>query len=389
MKNARYNNIAAIILLLVSVAPHLYSCKQKPAIGPDLTTRIEFFGKSYKDFTFSAVRIVPLQTTNHNMHGNHINIKLFRKRIFISDQDYGSVFIYNSDGHYIDKTGIRGPGPQEYPNLADFSVFNDTVEVLSVTGQNSVISGYSYDGQLMYSRKFDLSVAGFGKYNQGYLLYTSFQHALHPWRLYSANFDGEITGTFLESVPGFNIPITEQNFYATDSLIIFKEAFSNRVFTYSSGELSEWFIIDFGKYNVPDNFLKTDFFKGFEMLNQRGFAVIRNLSDNPFYTVFEVITQKNGEENQLYNLIFDKANHTFFRRHFGNADEEMPGQLVDITDNNELVYLTFPHQLTKNQNQMKQLPVENLELLEQVSETDNPVLLFCKISTRNNPVNKQ
>jgi len=125
------------------------------------------------------------------------------------------------------------------------------------------------------------------------------------------------------------------------------------------------------------------------MLNQRGFAVIRNLSDNPFYTVFEVITQKNGEENQLYNLIFDKVNHTFFRRHFGNADEEMPGQLVGITENNELVYLTFPHQLTKNQNQMKQLPVENLELLEQVSETDNPVLLFCKISTRNNPVNKQ
>lgn len=370
-----------IKLALIILTTLLLSCNRDNKADQNLL-HLDVLNTAMKNISFSSIKLIPLETRKDNFLGDKLKIKLDNNEIYIADlEGHKSIFHFKSDGRFENRIGLQGKGPQEYINLADFIVSGDTIEVLSGAGTISQITGFNKNGTFVYSRTFNLVVSSFEKVGSSYVFYTGFNKVLHPYRIYTIDISGKNMKPYMENNTQINLPLFEDNFFRLDSLLFFRESFFNCVYEYKNDLFVKKYILDFGTLNIPDKFYELNIHKGFEMIDNRGFAFVTNYLENRHFSIFDIAEQKKNTDLKIHHVLFDKFNMNMTSNTFNENDAFPLKNIVSITKNDELVYLIYPVDIINNRSEFDKLPISNKPILENVAENDNPILFFCKIST--------
>lgn len=189
---------------------------------------ISVFDIKSEDFKPKSIRVIPLQTTESSLLGDRLKlIQTNDSDIYVGDfTSRKKVFLFNKDGKFKRTIGHIGQGPKEYISFSDFTVYNDTISVLSDKGLFSNIYSYSSNGEFISNIKLDIGAPSFSRVGSAYLLSTSYNPKMFSHRLYVINLEGKKTASFLPySNKKFSMVITEYSLGNTNSQILYRQAF--------------------------------------------------------------------------------------------------------------------------------------------------------------------
>lgn len=66
-----------------------------------------------------SVRYIKLETNEQCLLGYIKKLELYEGKIFIQDAN-GHVYVFDDTGHFLNKIGVRGRGPEEYLGMINF-----------------------------------------------------------------------------------------------------------------------------------------------------------------------------------------------------------------------------------------------------------------------------
>lgn len=343
---------------------------------------LSVFQDSTSKLNFESIKLVQLSTGSDHVVGNTVLMKLYNNQIYILDiSGQKCVLRFNQIGNFLNKIGHQGRGGEEYINPRDFLISNDTLSILTTNGENSKIISYQLDGSYINTLNVDLVANSFERTTSGYIINTGYNTAYHPYRYYTINSTGEIEHTFLKNDNKLEIPVKEENFFPYGTKIYIHEAFDNSLYCFESGELDKTFALDFGQYNIPDEFYTISLREGFALLNNRGFGNVKNYFENDNYAVFEIIVQKQGSDPHVYQYVYDKVlKNKYIHSFLVNTNDPEPfRRLVSLNSNDELIYLLYPIEITENLGAFEKLDLIGDFDLQRLNEMDNPIVAYCKI----------
>ena len=82
-----------------------------------------------------SYKTLPLETTKDNLIGNINKVQIVDTCIYVLDKEQATIFVFNTEGKYLNKICRQGRAPEEYLGLSDFMVYNADVYCLSHANQ--------------------------------------------------------------------------------------------------------------------------------------------------------------------------------------------------------------------------------------------------------------
>ena len=74
-----------------------------------------------------SYKTLPLETTKDNLIGNINKVQIIDTCIYVLDKEQATIFVFNTEGKYLNKICRQGRAPEEYLGLSDFMVYNADV----------------------------------------------------------------------------------------------------------------------------------------------------------------------------------------------------------------------------------------------------------------------
>lgn len=108
---------------------------------------------------FTDYKLVPLETRKECLIGDITKIEVYNGMYYILDrQNQKSILAFDGNGKYIKRIGKIGSGPEEYPQITDFTIdkVNERIIILSPP---SIVYLYDLSGKFIMSK--DLKISSF------------------------------------------------------------------------------------------------------------------------------------------------------------------------------------------------------------------------------------
>lgn len=363
-----------ILLLLFAIGVACNTSDEVPAKVEKIDLSLVLQQPSKKN-VFKNVRFIQLENNGDNLLGEDLYFELSDGKIYIFDRkDQKAVFIFDEDGKYLGKTGQSGKGPREYVNAVDFLVRNDTVDFLVHDGSAASIFHYTSSGGFLGKIKLNYLPYSFELTPENlYAVSMNYNKMEHDHQVYLLDKTGAEVNKFLPNNTEINLPIGENCFGKSDDKVLYFEPFNDTVYSFIDSSLNPFLKLDFGDYTVPDKFFQTDIVKGFQLINERGFALIKSVFGNGEHMVFEIVRQKD-RMSIVFMVSYNRKSGEI--KYVSSARDDVIFRYpVGLNDKNEMMFLVFPFEsVDKNAKEY------GIELnAEDLSEDDNPVLMICKI----------
>lgn len=247
----------------------------------------------------SIDRWVPLETVEENLMGLDLRVKYSDSLIFVLDESTKKgIHVFDRSGNYLTMLAEVGEGPGMLPSLEDFEPVNgNEIQVLSAVGDKTSVYEVSMNGSL--SKRFELPYIAFSfarLEEKGFLFYGSYNLPFVTHRLIETDLEGKIIRQFLENdYENQMLPMTERNFYPSNSGVLLVESFNPEIYLFQGDTLSRVLRADFGNYALPAAFWEMDIMEGFGMINEKGFANFGSMYQQDSLIVADVLFQKGTE----------------------------------------------------------------------------------------------
>jgi len=355
------------------------SCAKKPANDQVIELSLKEIVQS--DLPFQIERIIPLETRDDNLISMRLKVRKSPNGFLVKDEEprggntKSGIYHFDDKGGYLGEVVSIGEGPGEIPNVVDFIVDDDKVEVLVSNGGQTLIEAFSRSGEKLSSKKLDLLADAFYKRPNGnYLFYGGYNAPIVQNRLLEADAHGKVIKTYLPNdYSGKLIPVKERNFSCYKGRVFFKEAFNNQVYSVSD-TLETTYLFDFDPYSLPPKFWDLDFMEGFQLINENGFAHIEDYWESDHWALFHISIQKQGQMTHqlvLYNKQAGKVSRNEMQ------EESLWLQPIGFDENSEeLLFLVHPKMLKQSLEKGALTPVQDITNLK---DDDNPVLVYVKL----------
>lgn len=367
-----------------------YSCHQNKSLYQEDCDTILSVNLDLEDNTvsfydlFENVSLLPLETTEESLLSNIDKIIIHNDSIFILDKKQGAIFLFNSEGKYINKLSQQGDGPTEYFDLADFT-FNKYTTNLELL---SVYRGiYCFNRNFKFIEKFSLPdnmipVHRFAVIDScTRVFFNSVRpHKIEVYHLYNK----ELKGNY------FEIP---QHIYREASLggpflldnrqdgeAIFTQPFSNTVYSVSPLSFKPHYKWDFGTYNFSVDVLKPglsqneydNLIRNSSFRNSHVFPFTAHIENANFYLAQFGF----GTNHGLFTVLFDKKTRKY--RKFEKLEEgvSFPHYPIMKEDN---IYVIVRDTSIINFYLNDRIKTENAISIENYREDQNPMLLKYKL----------
>ena len=210
--------------------------------------------------TISEYHIIQLETTDESLFGNLDMLNIIGNEIYVLDTDTNSgVYVFSKEGIFLRKLDNRGRGPGEFIVASSFAFDkNDNIYILD----NAVGKVMTYDiKSFEYKRDVQLPNTGgypysFSVSDDGkYFYYYSSINLNNPERRQNfmvADIMGKIINRDVSVPSNSYIYGTQQLFYKFDNDLFGYPIFSNKVYRFDKGDISEQYIFNFGQNKFPD-----------------------------------------------------------------------------------------------------------------------------------------
>lgn len=168
--------VLAGLILISLIVYHTYSRKISTSELREQNTefleeiQLNSLSKLKATQLFESFSYIPLETTEESIIGEISKLTYYNSKYYVLDKKFAkAVFIFDSGGHYLDKIIDIGSGPNQYLDIADFSIEQDTLYLLSKP-QGSIIM-YDLNGEQLGKIKQGFPISQFEKINDEFILH--------------------------------------------------------------------------------------------------------------------------------------------------------------------------------------------------------------------------
>lgn len=130
-------------MMLVAILVMATSCRQEESTSHVVKIDVPDIELSAID-DFFFVDTIPLETTVSSLIGVVSRVQFVDDKMLVGDFVNGKLSVFSKEGRFISNIGKKGQGPEEYTNIHDFFVKNDTLNVYDFNRKK--ILQYSIDG---------------------------------------------------------------------------------------------------------------------------------------------------------------------------------------------------------------------------------------------------
>jgi hypothetical protein len=377
-------NLVRILVLLVLVV--FNSCKDKlsdqkseDVLYLDLD-EIESISKD--DLTL--VDVVPLETVNENLMGQDLRIRFSGDRIFVFDESIqNAINVFDKNGKFMGNRVVVGEGPNTVTRLIDFYVSSTgKLEILNPIGGKAQIFEVNEDNSLNYRFTVDYSCSSFTKLANGeYLFYGSYNLPFVSHRMIRTDSTGIVLEKYLENTyTNKMLPMSERNFFDTNSNLYLIETFNNVGYQFIENELEAIIEVDFGNYAIPTRFWELDLLEGgFDLLQQNGFANLNGYFKNELISLISIHVQKQTGISKSLIFINEKSGEKRLLE-TRLLDDYLFYYPIGV-EGNQFLFLTYRSTLLEDYGN---LPSDNIRSKVPEKEYDYPVILKMQANYENN-----
>jgi len=326
-----------------------------------------------------STNLILLETNKKSLINSITRLYFTQSKIIVYDAHGKNVFLFSSQGKFIRKIGNKGKGANEYIQLTNmfFDKKNEQIEIFDNPRKTMLI--YDINGNLIETKKSDISFISFIKSPEGYFVYSPFVH--HPnskgYNLFLLDENLKLTkNKFLRTKNNFDRALFTENFTQNNSELFFRHGLNDTIYKIANNKVDPYLHIDFGKFKVP-------YSKVSKMRNQKRFdenvyfntpnylGKINNVLINNKSLTFCFSKVKLGESpfySGSYNRLTDSINfYNSFTIKMAGVSSVYPKYI----DNHKIVYVTNMEELGSNE----------LSFLEKkykikIKENSNPLLLI-------------
>ncbi|GHT23640.1 6-bladed beta-propeller [Bacteroidia bacterium] len=229
---------------------------------------IDVNSESSMDNFFENYHTIALETLDECIMADIDKIEISDK-LYCLDKKRSTIFVFDKDGHFIDKIDRKGSGPDEYFDIADFSVDNSNIYILSRVGRK--INVYSKETKFIKSFALnDFYDYMYISYENAYLHSNYSNNTKHNVAVF--NFEKKlIINNFLpfkvnQSFSFLPTPFNE----SLNGDLLMTQQYDYNIYKLHVDSINVIYRIEFNtKYQIPDNFQEIGFEKIYQKLAQK------------------------------------------------------------------------------------------------------------------------
>lgn len=328
---------------------------------------------------FSAMEIIPLETTKASVLGNPLRKIVVNKGLFyILDYKQDAIVVFDSQGKYLRKIDKYGNGPEEYTHLYDFGFnrFDGNLELMSAAGYINVYDslGVTYKHTIKVP-SYIRAVSYFANMAPDrYLFFSTREKEEKKLLIYDRKEDKIVSETY--SIPEFIFSHTPYKhsyspFYVYADTVCFVQSYNGDVFSMGQdGELTPRYLWDFMDYNFDISTLKEEpiefYVKHRRTVGANYATCFLSYGENSKYYITGFSLRK-----KIHHLLIDKTNG----KHFVFNTFKEGGVCFPLSMDETAVYFyASPSELDIAVNS-NTLNIENKQRYDAVQPDDNPIII--------------
>jgi hypothetical protein len=340
---------------------------------------------SDKTFTNSdfikSIELIPIKDTalhiysysNVITHGTEyiiLNTKQFQ-------QEIDEIIRVDSKGNILNYIGHKGRGDKEYISAMDVSINNDTVSVFANNLQIEYL--YLTNGTYIGNNELEYWFERIRKVNNKYYYYRGFAYK-NDARFIIADVARKNENRFLAE--DVNIIHCSEHFnpiIVYNDKVFVRELLNHKIYAVHNDSIYVKYMFDFDKYGIPDEFYKgEDALQSMMKLLEKDFASLDKFLENDNWVILECKIQKTDGTNIFIYPVKNKKTGKWQFLQYTSENDTFVQSLKYLTDDSELLFLVDAHVLKYDESFKRELVV-NPEVLDSITENDNPVILKCKL----------
>lgn len=316
------------------------------------------------DFT-DSISYINLETNKDLLMQSIKSIKYNKDKIYISDFQGQELFIYNTDGKFLNKLNNSGRGPGEYLAISQFEINyeNGNIHILDDIGSKIFI--YTQNGEFIKSIKVDDIIRDFALLPSGdYLFYTP-DYSMGDIKrgLWKVDANGVFKEQLIDIDPEYRYGgIYPRYFQRVDNKTVGLLGGEDKDFIYHITDESIFIAYKFDvDIKITETIKRTDFMDPNKL---KGRAYTKNEYQETNRYIFLNIS--NYEEN--ISFLYDKKKKQTIinsRGNYNNDIDSIGGKPLRSTFNNSMIFMVSEKLILNNQEIRDKL---------NTSINDNPVL---------------
>lgn len=364
------------ILLFFSII--LISCSNSKKNNSVKT--VAFNKENLSDFLLKkkdSMEVIQLETKENSLINEIERIYFPKNRILIYDRK--KILLFDKQGKFISEIGKKGRGPEEYLQLTSmiFDADSQQVEIFDNTKRTLFI--YNLEGDLVETKKADISFISFAKTAEGYCVYAPFVNhkSSEGYNLHFLDLDLRATG--IKSLPtknNFDRYLFTENFSKNGSELFFHHGLNDTIYKIKKRIIEPYLYVDFDEFKVPYDEISTMvdqnlYDKKVYSNTPSNIGAIKNVLINDSQLIFWFTELTSQGASPFYTGLYsrDKKDIEFYDS-FSTSVAGVANTYPKFMDNEKSVYVTNAYELEK----------EEISYLEEqhninLSLGDNPFLV--------------
>ena len=310
-------------MLIASTLIAVWSCSNDKSKSNFLKDNLTITQEPEEDLWVKKInRTIYLDTNNGVVLGKIIDVKFSKNEIYILDEYYRKIYVFNLEGQNVRTLFKIGKGKGEYIKIRHFDIKDDKIYVL-VEGAKVLkydCNNFDYLGNLEFDEKvwpykygsmatndtnFVLSRYHLTEQEKGICFYTSVRQKLH---FEHEACDINVNNRFERGgIVQMHQNILKNN-YPEKNTYLYNYSFSNNLFKISKNTVIANYKIDFGDYSIPEDILAQNFEKISEYTSQNRTRIISSYVGYNNFILLEIIDSKYPEN--IISLVNTKKGTT-------------------------------------------------------------------------------
>jgi hypothetical protein len=264
----------------------------------------------YSDI-FDSIRFIRLETQDSSLVGRIKKIIAIEDKFVVLDASIAKmVFVFDSNGKFLNRIGAIGGGTEEYdcPDDISYDKYNDEILVWCYNKQS--ILKFKIDGT--FSKRIQTAwwASAMSIMNRNaYLLYLnniSQKKGYNNYQIAIINEDGKISGQLLQQSENIKHLSSIGLFSSYNDEVLFTQEYRNEILTIDNDEIKIKYYSNFHEHNIPLSALENVTSKKLtQIIMDRGYAFNSNCLETSSHVILQFVYKR-----MIFDCYYSKETKT-------------------------------------------------------------------------------
>lgn len=370
-------------ILIIFLALGICGCKNTTG-DENSVEEVKYTGPNIASMTdlIESISVIPLESKDSVMWGSGPIVLHRDTSFYIVDRfTTGQIIRFSENGKFLNSIAKIGRAPGEYLNLKNVYIDPDSDNILVHAQPDFSLYCYSKTGAFKWKKYSELTVLSFAMNGDHLWLSMGYNNPRGPERLLLTDTSFHIKKAFLPFETKIYAIFGATPFTYYESDIYFREELDPQVYCIEGDSLRPIINFDFGAYNVPKSFFKTDEpTQSFIDLDKKGFSYIKNFWNSKDHLLIEATKQKDMDCSFIYGIKNKKKNQWSWIEYNPLSPNLFVNKIKGFTLNNQLLLLVSGNDLLAIKEEEKSL-IKNIDKINfNSNDLENEMFIFlCNI----------